>query len=208
MIKKDILQIIEKEKVVSIIRGLSFSQTKETIECLINSGVKVLEITMNSEDALEGISYSRERYKEQAIIGAGTVLDVEDARKAIEAGAQFILTPSYSEDVVNYCNEKNVCIIPGVLTPSEIVAAYRNGCEMVKIFPVSAFSYDYISQISKPLDKIKFMAVGGINSKNINYYLENGAHCVGVGSLIDKGLINKGDYEGLSKYVKNFLKNI
>ena len=113
MIKKDILQIIEKEKVVSIIRGLSFSQTKETIECLINSGVKVLEITMNSEDALEGISYSRERYKEQAIIGAGTVLDVEDARKAIEAGAQFILTPSYSEDVVNYCNEKNICIIPG-----------------------------------------------------------------------------------------------
>lgn len=208
MTKKDILQIIEKEKVVSIIRGLSFSQTKDTIECLINSGVKVLEITMNSEDALEGISYSRERYKEQAIIGAGTVLDVEDARKAIEAGAQFILTPSYSEDVVNYCNEKNVCIIPGVLTPSEIVAAYRNGCEMVKIFPVSAFSYDYISQISKPLDKIKFMAVGGINSKNINYYLENGAHCVGVGSLIDKDLINKGDYEGLSKYVKNFLKNI
>lgn len=202
---KDVLESIEKNKIIAILNGFSFSQSMKTIETLIKSGITNIEITLNTLNALEHIKEAVKKLDKVANIGAGKVKGEEDARKAIEAGARFLVTSNLSVNAIEYANTEGVLIIPGVLTHTEIITAQNLGCSMIKLFPVSAVSEKYVKQIKGPSDDVKIMAVGGVNMENVGKYINLGVNAVGVGSdLIRRDLVEKGDYDSLQIHFEEF----
>lgn len=205
---RDALDIISKNKVVAIIRKLDYERAIKTIDYLYKNGVTVFEVTLNTDRAFDIIKYAKNQYGEEVLVGAGTVLDKKDVLNSVKAGAEFILTPNLYEEVINVGRENDILVVPGVLTPTEIATACRLGCKMVKIFPITSMADNYIKQVKAPLDSVKIMAVGGINSDNVEKYLEGGADCVGVGYLADNKIINKDNFDELEKHIQDFMKKI
>lgn len=206
--ERDALSIILKTKVVAIIRKLDYERAIKTIDCLYKNGVTVFEVTLNTNQAFDIIRYAKDTYGDKILVGVGTVLDKDGVLNAINAGAEFILTPNLYEEVVSACMENRILVIPGVLTPTEIANACRLGCKMVKIFPITSMADNYINQVTAPLDSIKIMAVGGINNDNVLKYLNGGADCVGVGYLADSKLINSDNFYELGKRILDFVNKI
>lgn len=204
----EVFESISSSKIVAILRGLTYDQNLKVIECLIDSGITNIEVTLNTKNALETIKKARQLYKE-AHIGAGTVITNEDALKAIEAGAEFLLSPNLSEKVVLTAQNNGILMLPGVFSPTEIVQAYQLGCKMVKLFPAISLGTGYIKQIKGPLDNIKIMAVGGIDINNAKDYLSNGVDALGVGgSLIRTDLVKLGEYKQLKEHFLKFKESI
>lgn len=200
---------IINKKLVAILRGLNYDDNFRVIELLIECGFNNIEITMNTENALKLIYSARNRYNEDCYIGAGTVKNERDTKNAIGAGAQFLLSPNLSTKSIEYANNKNILIVPGVFTPTEMVNASELGCRLVKLFPAGNLGYDYIKSIKAPLDDIKIMAVGGIDINNAADYLSNGADAVGVGGkLIINDFVIKGELKLLKQHLLRFRKQI
>ena len=174
----------ESEPVLGIVRGLNESCLEGVVEAAFAGGLRFLEITLNTPDALHLINKINKKYT-QLQIGAGTVLSVEEAKKAIDAGAKYIVAPNFDEEVSTFCAQTKIAYFPGALTPTEIKKAWDAGATtMVKVFPASQMGPDYFKIIKGPFDKIKLMAVGGINSANIKDYLGAGANAVALGGSI------------------------
>ena len=146
-------------------------------------GLSCLEITQNTPDYIHFIQTINKEYP-QAVVGAGTVLSVVDAQKAFDAGAKFLVAPDFNEEVSGFCVDKKLAYFPGALTPTEIQKAWNSGATMVKIFPASQMGPSYFKQIKGPFEKIKLMAVGGVNPSNIKDYLDSGADAVALGGSI------------------------
>jgi 2-dehydro-3-deoxyphosphogluconate aldolase/(4S)-4-hydroxy-2-oxoglutarate aldolase len=167
---------------------------KETIdiaEALYNGGVRLLEITLNSENALPLIEALRENFKQRMLIGAGTVLTTADARNAMAAGASFLISPSLDTEVIKITKDAGAVSIPGAYTPTEIVQAYKYGADIVKVFPCPDAAY--IKNILAPLNHIRLMPTGGIDASNIKLYANAGAVAFGIGSALvnNKAIINE-----------------
>ena len=173
----------ESEPVLGIIRGLNESCLEGVLEAAFAGGLRFLEITLNTPDALHLINKINTKYT-QLQIGAGTVLSAEEAKKAIDAGAKYIVAPNFDEEVSTFCAQNKIAYFPGALTPTEIKKAWDAGATMVKVFPASQMGPDYFKIIKGPFDKIKLMAVGGINPGNIKDYLGAGASAVALGGSI------------------------
>lgn len=120
-----------------------------------------MEITMDTEGALFSISQLREKYENQLYVGAGTVLDIEAAKEAIQAGAQYIISPNLNEQVVSYCVERGIDVWPGTMTPTEMYRAYQLGASAVKVFPIGTLGSNYIKEVKSPLSFIEMIATGG-----------------------------------------------
>ena len=160
---------------------------------------------MNTEGAAGMISRWREKYGEKAAIGAGTVLDLDMAKEAIDAGSQFIISPNLDEAVVDYGLKKGVSVWPGVMTPTEIVRAWKSGAEAVKIFPMGTLGWKYLAEIRAPLDKIPMMATGGVDLDNIADYFKAGACAVGMGSkLVNLEWVRSGRFDLLTDKARQF----
>ena len=179
-----LLERLKEEKVVAIFRFIEDQHADKALEALLAGGITMMEITMNTDGAAGMISRWREKYGEQAAIGAGTVLDLDMAKEAVDAGAQFIISPNLDEAVVDYGLKKGVSVWPGVMTPTEIVRAWKSGAEAVKIFPMGTLGWKYLAEIRAPLDKIPMMATGGVDLDNIADYFKAGACAVGMGSKL------------------------
>ena len=173
----------EAEPVLGIVRGLNESCLEGVVEAAFAGGLRFLEITLNTPDALHLINKINKKYT-QLQIGAGTVLSVEEAKKAIDVGAKYIVAPNFDEELSTFCAQTKIAYFPGALTPSEIKKAWDAGATMVKVFPASQMGPDYFKIIKGPFDKIKLMAVGGINPANIKDYLGAGANAVALGGSI------------------------
>jgi 2-dehydro-3-deoxyphosphogluconate aldolase/(4S)-4-hydroxy-2-oxoglutarate aldolase len=203
-----VFESINSTKIVAILRGLTYEENLKVIECLIDSGITNLEVTLNTSSALETIKKARQTYKE-AHIGAGTVINKDGALRAIEAGAEFLISPNLSEEVVSTAKSNGILMLPGVFSPTEIVQACQLGCKMVKLFPAISLGTKYIKQVRGPLDDIKIMVVGGIDISNAKDYLLNGADALGVGgSLIRTDLVKQGDYKQLKEHFLRFKESI
>nr|WP_245173333.1 bifunctional 4-hydroxy-2-oxoglutarate aldolase/2-dehydro-3-deoxy-phosphogluconate aldolase [Clostridium tertium] len=191
-------------KVTVILRGYSYEQTKTVMEALVQSNIRAVEITLNTDGALETIEKISKEYGDRVSIGAGTVKNIEDAKNAIKAGAEFILTPIVVEkEVIDECKKNNVKSIIGAMTPTEIWWCYENGADIVKVFPAKACGSSYIKDIKAPLGNIKVMAVGGVSADNAKEFLENGADYLGIGSsLFNKDDVNSKNIEALVKALK------
>jgi len=176
-------QIIEA-KIVAIIRGAQPEDVLEIANALYKGGIKAVEITINSPKALSAIEQVADKLGDQLLVGAGTVLDAETARAAITAGAKFIISPSLDIETIKTTRTYGAVSIPGAYTPTEVVTAYKNGGDIIKVFP--ATSPKYIKELRGPLAQIPLMPTGGIGLENIQEYHQAGAVAFGIASsLVD-----------------------
>ena len=178
-----LLQILE-HKIVAIVRGMPPKDIVDIASALYNGGVRILEITLNSRDALPLIEQLSHEFRGKMLIGAGTVLNTKDASNAITAGAAFLISPSLDIAVIKAAKNAGVVSIPGAFTPTEILSAYNNGADIVKVFP--ALSVDYIKNILAPLNHIPVMPTGGVDAFNIKAFAATGAVAFGIGSALVK----------------------
>lgn len=199
------LERLKESGVVAVLRRVPKEKLFPLVETLVSAGVNVLELTVDSEDAYQSIKELRKQFSDQALIGAGTVLTTDEATQAIDAGAQFIFSPSFDENVVKLSVNRDVISIPGVMTPSEIVKAHQAGADVVKIFPASAVGSKYLKDLQGPLGHIPMIPTGGVNVDNTASFIRNGAVAVGVGgSLIDKKLIEQDDWSAMKAKAEAF----
>ncbi|ANB55627.1 2-dehydro-3-deoxyphosphogluconate aldolase/4-hydroxy-2-oxoglutarate aldolase family protein [Anoxybacillus sp. B7M1] len=202
-----LLPLLKEEKIIAIIRGVSQDSIQPIAEALWSGGMKFLEITMNTDRALAAIAKLRETYENRLYIGAGTVLELEMAKEAVRAGAQYIISPHLNEQVVAYCVEQGIDVWPGTMTPSEMYRAYQLGASAVKVFPIGTLGANYIKEVKAPLPFIEMIATGGVNTKNMMTILNNGAIAVGLGgNLVDKQLVQQKNYDELTKRARMFVE--
>lgn len=174
---------IGEEKIIAILRLPSVNDIEEIGHSLYEGGIRVLEVTLNTPGALKAIPILKGLYPD-FIVGAGTVLDQEDATGAIEAGADFMLAPTLDQGTIQVGTVADVPVVPGVFTPTEAFDAYRGGARLVKVFPVNHLKTRYIKDLNGPLPFIQGMAVGGVSAENLAEYLRSGWHSAGIGSSL------------------------
>jgi 2-dehydro-3-deoxyphosphogluconate aldolase/(4S)-4-hydroxy-2-oxoglutarate aldolase len=179
-----VLDVITTAGVVAIIRRSAPFDAVALSEALANGGVRILEITLNSHEALRSIEQVRRHDIGDIIVGAGTVRNARDARAAIDAGAEFLVAPNFNAGAVGVANAAGLAMLPGVATPTEAVAAFESGCKLLKLFPAAALGADFLRLIRDPLPDIKFMATGGIDNSNMADFFRAGAVAVGLGSSL------------------------
>lgn len=151
---------------------------------LMAEGINVFEFTMNSDQALEAMQAAKREYGADACVGMGTVLDAETAKRVLDAGADFIVSPAFSPAVVAAAQAADVLVAPGVLTPTEIVDAWALGVKLLKIFPIGALGLDYFKTIRGPLDHVKLMCNGGTNDVTVRQFMEAGAVACGMANWL------------------------
>ncbi|WP_057938762.1 bifunctional 4-hydroxy-2-oxoglutarate aldolase/2-dehydro-3-deoxy-phosphogluconate aldolase [Algoriphagus resistens] len=190
----------QKAPVIGIIRGQSLQTVLKIAQAYEEAGFTTLEITMNTAGATSMISTLRRKFP-LLNIGAGTVCNLIELREALDAGAQFIVTPIIDETVIAHAVDENVPIFPGAFSPTELYKAWSLGASAVKVFPATQLGVQFIKDVLGPLDQIKLLPTGGVSKSNIRSFFEAGAFGVGMGSsLLDKKLVNDGDYEGLKQH--------
>lgn len=178
----NVLEQILHHKIVAIIRGVNPADVVKIAEALYTGGIRILEITMNSAEPLMVIKEVSEKLGDKMIIGAGTVITVDDARAAVNAGAKFVLSPTVDADVIKITKQLGVVSIPGAYTATEILAAYKLGGDIIKVFPAN--SPAYIKDISGPLSQVPLLPTGGITLENIADFKKAGAVGFGIGSAL------------------------
>ncbi|GAA0348606.1 bifunctional 4-hydroxy-2-oxoglutarate aldolase/2-dehydro-3-deoxy-phosphogluconate aldolase [Bacillus horti] len=203
--REEKIQSLKDAQVVAVIRKIDPDKVIPLVSALVAGGVTGIEITLDSQNALKLIKESKERFGQEAFVGAGTVLSVEEAKEALEAGADFIVSPILNKEVVDHVKETSSLVVPGVYTPTEMWQAMQWGADMVKIFPITTLGPKFIKDVKGPLSHIPLMTTGGIDLSNIAEYVKAGVHAVGVGgSLMDKVLIQNNDWDGLTQLAKRF----
>ncbi|TXE11055.1 bifunctional 4-hydroxy-2-oxoglutarate aldolase/2-dehydro-3-deoxy-phosphogluconate aldolase [Algoriphagus aquimarinus] len=194
--------------IVGIIRGQSLDTVLKIAQAYEEAGLTTLEITMNTPGAAAMISTLRSKLP-LLNIGAGTVCKLDDLREAIDAGAQFIVTPIIDETVIEHAVDENIPIFPGAFSPSEIYKAWSLGASAVKLFPATQLGPQFIKDVLGPLDQIKLLPTGGVSKDNIKSFFQAGACGVGMGSsLIDKKLVSEEDFDGLKKHFESIKAEI
>jgi len=201
------LETLKKEKLVAILRGVPEDRADPVAEALIRGGVRLLEATMNTDGALDMISRWRQRFGDRVFFGAGTVLDRRMAEEAVAAGAQFLISPNLDEEVVAYGLDRGIDVWPGVMTPTEIVRAWKAGASAVKVFPTASLGVKYIREVRAPLGHIPMIATGGVSLDNIRDFLEAGVVAVGLGgNLVDKNAVREGRYDDIEQTARRFVE--
>lgn len=201
-------ELFDKMPIIGIARNLSKNEIEKIIPVYKRSGLTTLEITLNSENALEIIFQLREKHPDLNI-GAGTVCSMEDLTNALKAGAMFIVTPVIDEEVISYCVKHEIPIFPGALTPSEIYKATKLGAIIIKLFPATQFGEQYIKDVLGPLNNIKLLPTGGVNEHNIETFFEAGSIGVGMGStLFLKEKIKNNEFVALESHFKNIVEKV
>lgn len=191
--------------VIGILRGFTSDASEEIVTTAIEAGLKNVEITLNTEGALEQIKRASEKHGDDVNIGAGTVLTIEDATAAVKHGASFIVTPVVDIDVIALCKDNDIPIFPGALTPTEIYQAWQLGADMVKLFPANRFGPSYLKDLAGPLSQIPLLPTGGITLETLSEYINNGAAGFGVGSpLFNKERMAAKDWDWLKEQIGKF----
>ena len=197
MTKAYLLEQLLATKIIAIIRLSSSDSVFELAKALHKGGIRAIEITMGTPNALEEINKLSQI--EGVIPGVGSVIDAKTAQSAIEAGAQFVVTPVSKPEVIRMAHQYDKPILSGAMTPSEILQAYEWGADVVKLFPAANFGLSYFKALKAPMPHLPIMPTGGVTIENAAEWLENGAVCLGVGSsLINKKLIAEKDFSGIT----------
>ena len=192
--------------VIAVIRADSGEELVHVCRALAAGGVRACEITMTTPGALEAIAAANRALGEAALIGAGSVLDAETARAAILAGARFIFSPTFSAAVIEMAHRYDCVAVPGALTPTEILAAWSAGADVVKVFPANHFGPSYLRDIHGPLPQVKLTPTGGVDLNSAADWIKAGAVAIGVGSsLVKKDLIKAANWDELSSLAKRYV---
>ncbi len=199
----EVLEIIHAHHIIAIVRLDDLSAAIELSRALLDGGIRALEFTLSNPDAIKALTDVKMALPEfdrgAAVIGLGTVLNADQARAGIAAGAQFIVSPTTNPATIDVCRQMQIAVMPGALTPTEILTAWEAGASAVKVFPARSVGPSYLKDIREPLPFLRLIPTGGIDRGNLQDYLKNGAFAVGVGgSLVDKALIAARDWAALT----------
>jgi 2-dehydro-3-deoxyphosphogluconate aldolase/(4S)-4-hydroxy-2-oxoglutarate aldolase len=192
---------------IPVIRAASADAAMAVVEVLLDAGLAVAEITMTVPNAIDAIASVTARFGDKVLVGAGTVTDVETTRRAIDAGAEFIVTPCLIPQVIETAHRADVAVLPGALTPTEVFEAFRMGGDMVKVFPVhNVGGAAYLRALRGPFPEIPLVPTGGVTLENLGEMFDAGAAAVGVGSeLVSKDALGRGDYAAIGALAAQFL---
>ena len=200
---------VEKLGVVAIIRMPDPAALRAVVDALAEGGVRALEVTMTVPRAIELIAEIAPTLPSDFLFGAGTVLDAETVRRAVGAGAQFIVSPVFRREVINAAHEEGVPVMPGCFTPTEILDAWDMGADLVKVFPATSVGPGYLKDIRGPLPQVKLMPTGGVSLDNAGDWLRAGAVAVGVGSaLVDTKAIAAKNFQVITDNAKRIVANV
>jgi 2-dehydro-3-deoxyphosphogluconate aldolase/(4S)-4-hydroxy-2-oxoglutarate aldolase len=210
MTRDAILATILEVGIVPVIRTESAQGAIQAIDAIFRGGIRVAEITMTVPGAIRALEKVADKFGDRILLGAGTVLDPETARACMLAGAQFIVTPSLNPATIEIAKRYSKVITPGALTPTEVVAAWQAGGDIIKVFPCSAVGgAKYIKALRAPFPQIEMIPTGGVNLETVGDFLKAGACAVAVGGeLIDGANIRAGHYELFEERAKRFLEVI
>jgi len=201
--------LFNKMPVVGIIRNLTLEEINFVLPIYKQAGFTTIEITLNTPEALSVIGSLATQYNGELNVGAGTVCTLDDLAAAVNAGANFIVTPIFKAEVVKKCVSMEVPIFPGAFSPTEIYEAWELGASMVKLYPASVVGPAYVSAVLAPLNKVKLMPTGGIHLSNMLAFMKAGATSLGIGSeLFDKKIIQKRDSEAMLNHFQLFAQQM
>ena len=210
MEKREIFNRMISEGLIPVIRVSSAAEAIDVADAIKEGGVSLIEITMSVQGALDAIRELTKKYKDEIIMGAGTILDPETGRAAILAGAQFIVTPTLNLDLIQLAHRYSVVIVPGAATPTEILTAWNAGADMVKVFPAAQLGGpEYLKALKGPLPQVLYVPTGGVNLQNAGAFIKAGATALGVGGeLVDKKALKEKKFNVITENARAFLKAI
>jgi 2-dehydro-3-deoxyphosphogluconate aldolase/(4S)-4-hydroxy-2-oxoglutarate aldolase len=205
-----ILRSIVETGVVPVVRTSSAESAVLAIEAVYRGGIRAAEITMTVPGAIKALEKLADAFGDKLVLGAGTVLDPETARMCMLAGAQFFVTPALNLKTIEMAKRYSKIIMPGALTPTEVVTAWEAGADFVKVFPCGAMGgAKYIKALKAPLPHIEMVPTGGVSLENTAEFLKAGAAAVAVGAeLIDAKTISEGRYEVFEERARHFLAQV
>jgi 2-dehydro-3-deoxyphosphogluconate aldolase/(4S)-4-hydroxy-2-oxoglutarate aldolase len=195
------------EGIIPVIRAPSSALAVRAVEAVCAGGIHVVELTMTVPGAVQLIQALRVRFGDDVVVGAGTVLDAGTAQACIQAGAQFVVCPILDLGVVDFCRARRVPVMPGALTPTEIVQAVRAGADLVKVFPCGALGgASYIRSLRAPLPDARLVPTGGVSLQTVGDFIRAGASAVGVGAdLVDIGQILEGRSDAVTENARRYV---
>lgn len=204
------LKMLIQGGVVPVVRASSSDDAMKIVEAIKEGGINTIEITMTVPNALGVMEAVAKKFKGDVLLGAGTVLDAETARASILAGAEFVVSPCLNEDLIRICKRYAKIVIPGAMTPTEILKAWEMGADIVKVFPAGNLGGpEYIRAIKAPLPQILLNPTGGVNLENAGDFIKAGASVISVGSaLVDKKAVSEGRFEVLTDKARQFIEEI
>lgn len=212
MMREQIINTIEKEKIIVIVRGVEKEKLIPLAEAMYLGGIRLLEVTysangkVSDEETAENIGILAKHFEGRMYIGAGTVLTEKQVELTAKVGGKFIISPDTCPEVIRKTRELGLVSMPGALTPSEMQIAHRNGADFVKLFPITSLGASYVKAVKAPLSHLKILAVGGVNENNIAEYLKAGINGFGLGSnIIDKKKIAENDWAGITNLAKKYV---
>jgi 2-dehydro-3-deoxyphosphogluconate aldolase / (4S)-4-hydroxy-2-oxoglutarate aldolase len=207
MNKSAVLETIKQEKLVPVVRANDTDDARKAIEALSKCGIKVFEITMTVPNAVDLIAELNES-NSSVLLGAGTVLNKEQAEKCAKAGARFIVGPAFDAETVKFCRENNIVVMPGCLTPTEVLTAWNAGADCVKVFPCDVMGgAKYLKTLKTLFPHIEMMPTGGVSLETIGDFFKSGAVAVGVGTdLVDVKAIREGNLELVAEKARKYLE--
>jgi len=201
------LSRLDDSGVVAVLRGVPADQLIEIAEALREGGVTAVEITADTPNVADLIDEVTASFDDEVVVGTGTVLDSETARTTLMAGAEFVVSPSLHEDVIETCNRYGAVSAPGVMTPTEAVRGYEAGADFVKVFPAKTVGPAHLGAMKGPLGQIPMMPTGGVGPNNAAEYIDAGAFAVGAGgALVDYDAAERGDYEAITETAREFTR--
>jgi len=208
MPKEQILASILGIGIVPIVRADSAEQALQAAKAIYRGGIRTLEVTMTVPGAIRVLEKVADEFGDRITLGAGTVLDPETARSCMLAGARFFVSPSVSVPTIEMCNRYSMVVIPGALTPTEVVTAWDAGADLVKIFPAgNAGGPSYIKALKAPLPQVLMVPTGGVGLENAAEFFEAGASAIAVGGdIVGKKELDAGDYDGIEAKARRFLE--
>ena len=206
MSKQAVIERLTAIGVIPVIRAQSADEAAAAIAAIQKGGISVIEITMTVPGAVELIRDVARRATD-ALVGAGTVLDPAAARACIDAGARFVVSPALNVATIETCREAGIAVLPGALTPTEVVTAWNAGADLVKVFPANALGgASYIKSLKAPLPQVALVPTGGVNLQTAKDFIKAGAAALGVGAdLVDLQAVRRGETELITERARQFL---
>lgn len=208
MSKAEVIQQIRDTGVIPVVRAASADEAMRAIDAIREGGISVVEITMTVPGAIKVIEEVSNRYGKDALVGAGTVLDPEIAEACVSSGAQFVVSPALNLETIACCRRLDVPVMPGALTPTEVVQAWNAGADFVKVFPAGAVGgASYLKALKAPLPQIELVPTGGVSLKTAADFIRAGAAALGVGAdLVDIKAIRDGQSAVVTERAKQYLQ--
>lgn len=208
-----ILEHIKESKMIAIVRGIPSSSMIDLVSAMLKGGVSCVEVTFDqsseekSRDSLKSISLIRDTFADKVAVGAGTVMTVDQVHQAVEAGAEYMISPNTNEAVIRETKKLGKISIPGACTATEVATAYEYGADIVKLFPAGVFGPAYVKALKAPLKHIPVTAVGGISPENCADFMKAG--CIGVGcggNLVSAKLVSEGRFDEITETAEAYMK--